>query len=356
MYYFVIVGYGEIARKAHTTALLGRSAGDCRIVAIVDTRDVEILHIPPDLSHIPIYKTLARAVRNHPEINVASICTPPLATMDLAYEAVETFGLHVLLEKPPGDYTRLPKLQELATHRDNPLTVFTANHSTAPPGLPHILEWIQTMHANNNSEDSGIAHIYVEWKEDVRKWHPNQEWVTTRQGMGVLDMAFNPISLLVKVLPSAVPLVLEEAALVRPSNWESPIAGTIKMRSGNILIHAAFDWRYQANYDEPEEVWTMTFTAHSNKWEDDNAPVRVMRIQDGGAQVYINDKRVTTEPTAEYSIGPEYVNLYETFVQLMNIKACYVDTTTPRLIEEILERATWTISAEYDICVKETPS
>jgi L-arabinose 1-dehydrogenase len=339
MHNFVIVGYGEIARKAHTPALLGQQEENCRIVALVDTRHPTELVIPRNLGPVPVYRKLESAILHHPEINVASFCTPQSVTLDLAMEAVERYGLHVLLEKPPGDHTRLPLLLQRAQQSHNkPITVFTAYHSTAPPGLPHIQEWIR-LHSPH------ITHISMEWRENVQKWHPGQEWVTTREGLGVLDILFNPLSLLVYVLPAAPTFV--QATLMRPANWESPIAGNAQLQSGNTPIHAEFDWNYRPrNRDGPEEIWNITFTA---SMPGQRNTTTVMRIQDGGAQVYVDNEKLTTEPTAEYMIGPEYVRLYERFFQLIKEGSSYMDSTTPRLVQEILEHGTWTTVKEYDI-------
>jgi hypothetical protein len=75
-----------------------------------------------------------------------------------------------------------------------------------------------------------------------------------------------------------------------------------------------------------------------------------MVVRDGGAQVYIDDVRVTTEPTATYIIGPEYVNLYDRFVSLIREGKSYVDGTTPRLVHDIMVRGEWTVrNSEYSI-------
>ncbi|KAL3912218.1 MAG: hypothetical protein SGILL_006972, partial [Bacillariaceae sp.] len=247
-------------------------------------------------------------------------------------------GLHVLLEKPPGNYRRLPLLLEEASANIPPTTVFTAYHSSTPPGRPHIQAWIE-QHAPN------ITTIHIEWKENVQKWHPGQHWITTRDGLGVLDIVFNPLSLLVNVLPSDHPLVLESAQLRRPTNWVSPLSGIAKIRSGTIAITADFAWDYIPKDDKtPEELWNVTCTATANSG---SVSTSTMRIQDGGAQVYVDGTRVTTEPTAEYTIGPEYVNLYDMLVKLMNEGNSYIDATTPKLIQEMLEKAEWTQVDEY---------
>ena len=346
LYNIVIVGYGEIARKAHTSAILQRN-GDCRIVALVDVRDREELlpSIPQEIVHVPIYPTLQDAVNEHPECNVASICTPQQFTLDLAFEAIK-LGLHVLLEKPPGDYRRLPLLLgEAIKKRDPPLSVFTAYHSSAPPGLPHIQKWLQ--HWNEQE----ITSVKITWKENVKKWHPGQDWIATREGLGVLDILFNPLSLLVHVMTTSDgtdQIQLEEAHLNRPSNWESPISGTASMRAGEVPIEAFFAWEYIANAatNDPEEIWDIVMTA---KAKTDSANSSTMAIKDGGAQVYIDGEKVTTESTADYMIGPEYVNLYEIFVKLMNEGRSYIDATTPRLIQEIMDTAEWNEVDEYKL-------
>ena len=345
MYNFVIVGYGEIASKAHTPAIEQRA--DCNIQAIVDINPTAaslLLSKSSKKKNIPCYTSLSSALQQHPDINAASICTPQSATMDYAYESVELYGLHTLLEKPPGDHTRLPRLLEIAKEKN--VTVFTAYHSTVPPGIPYIQEWVQQNH-------SSITKIKIEWKENVRKWHPNQQWVTTRDGLGVLDILFNPISLLVYVLPNGPPQFVS-ANLIRPSNWQSPISGTVSMLSTSsttgqrsIPIGAEFAWDYEPSLTktDPEEIWDISFEATTTT----SSKITTMVIKDGGAQVYIDDDRVTTEPTADYMIGPEYVNLYSRFVHLIQQGESYVDGKTPSLIHEIMEQGKWSVTKEYKI-------
>jgi L-arabinose 1- dehydrogenase len=345
MYNFVIIGYGEIASKAHTPAIEQR-VDCCTIKAIVDidpTMASSRLSKYSKQKSITCFTSLSSALQRHPDITAASICTPQSVTMDYAYETV-SLGLHTLLEKPPGDYTRLPGLLEMAKQKK--VTVFTAYHSTVPPGITYIQEWIQ-------QNRSSITKINIEWKENVRKWHPNQQWVTTREGMGVLDILFNPLSLLVYVLPHGPPQFVS-ANLTRPSNWQSPISGRVYMLSSAspgqkpISIQAEFAWDYEPSITttDPEEIWNIAFEATRTISPEMSSTIV---IKDGGAQVYIDNNRVTTQPTAEYRIGPEYVHLYSRFVNLIQRGESYVDGTTPYLINEILEKGDWSVTREYNI-------
>ena len=159
----------------------------------------------------------------------------------------------------------------------------------------------------------------------------------------MLDIVFNPLSLLVHVLTEEI--VLDKATLNRPANWGSAISGTANMNAGDIPISAVFAWDYVGTDNRPEEVWNITLTAVTAPTES----MSIMEIQDGGAQVYIYAKKVTTSPTADYIIRPEYINLYDRFVKLMKEGHSYVDATTPRLIQEITESAEWNEVEEYKI-------
>jgi hypothetical protein len=49
----------------------------------------------------------------------------------------------------------------------------------------------------NKSE--GFQDIHFFWKESAAKWHRGQDWVTKKEGGGVMDLLFNPLSLLFRV-------------------------------------------------------------------------------------------------------------------------------------------------------------
>jgi D-galactose 1-dehydrogenase len=47
-----------------------------------------------------------------------------------------------------------------------------------------------------------VARGRITWREDVRKWHPGQDWVFEPGGMGVFDPGINALSILTISCPS----------------------------------------------------------------------------------------------------------------------------------------------------------
>ncbi len=80
------------------------------------------------------------------------------------------------------------------------------------------------------------------WKEDVRHWHPNQEWIWAAGGLGIFDPGINALSIVTHILPR--PLFITAATLEFPENRDAPIAATIAFTDANKLaVSAEFDWR-----------------------------------------------------------------------------------------------------------------
>lgn len=164
-----------------------------------------------------------------------------------------------------------------------------------------------------------------------------------------MDLLLNPISLLVRVLGSVgLTLHYVSANLEMPGNWTAPIAGLVKLAvkdsRGLIKFHVngEFSWKHEpSDSATPQEIWNMNFTTKDRK--------NTMELKDGGAQVYWNKRKKTSKPTAEYQLGPEYVNLYEWFARLIKDKQSYVDSTTPRIIRMIQFRGTSRSCNNYDI-------
>lgn len=58
------------------------------------------------------------------------------------------------------------------------------------------------------------------WREDVRQWHPGQDWIFEAGGMGVFDPGINALSILTEILP--MPVHLRAAELDFPLNRQAP--------------------------------------------------------------------------------------------------------------------------------------
>src|SRR5436190_1096415 len=76
-------------------------------------------------------------------------------------------GKHVFLEKPPG--ATVSEVAELAAvARDHGVVLFTSWHSRFAAGVPQAKAWLATR---------AVRKLAIEWREDVRRWHPGQTWI-----------------------------------------------------------------------------------------------------------------------------------------------------------------------------------
>lgn len=176
-------------------------------------------------------------------------------------------------------------------------------------------------------------------------------------------MLFNPLSLIVSQFglePKSIRLI--QADLIRPCNWEAAVSGsaefiiTIRHRDSDnnaqvinidIPLYAefAFDYEPSANEDgeKAEEIWNIDYVAMDGS---------VFTLTDGGGQAFIDSKRVTTEPTAEYPLRPEYEKLYEQFVDLLERNQgdapSVVDRTTLGLLKDVIQNATYSVGPRFD--------
>ena len=94
-----------------------------------------------------------------------------------------------------------------------------------------------------------IRAVRVRWKEDVRRWHPGQQWIWEPGGLGVFDPGINALSIVTRILPRE--LVLREATLIVPSDVQTPIAAELDCAdTDGVPVRAEFDWRHG-----PVEQW-----------------------------------------------------------------------------------------------------
>ena len=48
-----------------------------------------------------------------------------------------------------------------------------------------------------------VKRLLVNWKEDVRHWHPGQQWIWEAGGFGVFDPGINALSIVTRIMPAA---------------------------------------------------------------------------------------------------------------------------------------------------------
>jgi D-galactose 1-dehydrogenase len=283
-----IVGYGKIARDEHVPAI----AADPRFeLAGVSTRSGDPgVNVPFDAQPGALFDMLRG------RLDAVAICTPPSARHDIARLALDA-GLAVLLEKPPAaTLGEVEDMERIARTAGRPL--FAAWHSQFAPGVVPAADVLR---------GETVTRLRISWFEDVRKWHPGQEWIWAAGGFGVFDPGINALSIASRVLP--VPLFVREAALTFPSNRQAPIAAHIDFAGG--AFAADFDWRYTEG-----ESWRV---------EVDTASGRKLVLENGGHRLTLDGVEQTLPDQREYPA------LYAHFADLIAANRSDVDREPLRI-------------------------
>jgi D-galactose 1-dehydrogenase len=216
-----IVGLGKIARDQHLPAIAATEGVE---LAAVVSRNAAV----PDLPHWPNVEAM---LADAPAVDAVSLCTPPQGRFDQARAALAA-GKHVMLEKPPGaTLAEVGALQTLAAERG--VTLYATWHSRHAGAV----EPARALLARRR-----LRSVAVSWKEDVRRWHPGQEWIWEPGGLGVFDPGINALSIVTRILPE--PCFLQRADLYFPANRAAPIAASLAFRTvAGLPVTAEFDWR-----------------------------------------------------------------------------------------------------------------
>ncbi|WP_299508419.1 Gfo/Idh/MocA family oxidoreductase [Cypionkella sp.] len=267
-----LVGIGKIAIDQHVPAIAG--SADWELSATVSRKG--------SVEGVEAFDDFAAFLTARPDVSVVSLCLPPVPRFDYA-EAALLAGRHVMLEKPPGaTLAEVHALQALAAAKG--LTLYTTWHSRMAHAVAPAKAWLA---------DKRILKAHITWREDVRKWHPGQDWVFEPGGMGVFDPGINALSILTEILPA--PVHLTAASLEFPSNRQTPIAAKLTF-SGNVT--ADFDWRQTG-----PQTWDIEI-------DTDQGP---MALRMGG-----NVLEIAGQPSAgENTIMGEYPALYKRMAELV---------------------------------------
>lgn len=275
-----LVGIGKIALDQHVPAL--NASPDWELAATVSRSGT--------VAGIPAWTDFATFLAERPDIPVVSLCMPPVPRFAYA-EAALLAGRHVMLEKPPGaTLAEVHALEALAKAKG--LALYATWHSRMAHAVAPAKAWLS---------DKTVEKAHITWREDVRKWHPGQDWVFQPGGMGVFDPGINALSILTEILPK--PVHLTRARLEFPSNRQTPIAAQLTF-SGNVT--ADFDWR-----QEGPQTWDIEI-------QTDRGP---LALRMGGNVLEIDGK-----PSAgENTIMGEYPALYARMAALVRTGVCDVD-------------------------------
>jgi D-galactose 1-dehydrogenase len=284
-----IVGVGKIARDQHMPVIAASSQFE--LVACVSQQAA--------VDSVPVYRDLPTLFRACPQVQAVALCMPPQHRNRYATEALQA-GRHVLLEKPPDvSVENVAELRAQATARSQ--TLFATWHSRFAAGVEPARRWLT---------ERKLRAVRVIWREDVRHWHPNQEWIWEPGGLGVFDPGINALSIVTRLLPG--PLCMGDAELYTPANKQMPIAARLHLSDADgVKIDVDFDWRQTGPQSWDIEIDT-----------DQGA----LRLSHGGARMRIDGNDV---PVAEQH---EYSGIYRHFADLIARGSSDADAEPLRLV------------------------
>ncbi|MYM21627.1 Gfo/Idh/MocA family oxidoreductase [Duganella sp. FT135W] len=287
-----IVGVGKIVYDQHVPAI-NANAANFALVATASRNNT--------IDNIPSFPTIEAMLEARPDIEAVSLCMPPQYRYAAAYKALAA-GKHVFLEKPPGaTLSEVADLEAFAAKQG--VSLFASWHSRYAPG-------VQPAKAHLAANKPTAMHVI--WKEDVRQWHPNQDWIWQAGGLGVFDPGINALSIVTEILPSAV--FLTKAALEFPENRDAPIAADLHFQdAAGIKVHAEFDWRQTG-----PQSWDIIVTTASGE----------VRLANGGARLWINGVEQALEKEAEYP------SLYQRFADIIRAGKSDVDVAPLRHVAD----------------------
>jgi len=301
-----IVGLGKIARDQHLPAIT--ASPDFTLTAVASRN--------AHAEGVAAYADIAAMLAAEPDMRAVALCQPPQVRHAAAHAAIAA-GRHVFLEKPPG--ATLSEVVDLARAADAAgVTLFASWHSRYASGVEPARVWLG---------GKTIRKIDIRWKEDVRHWHPGQDWIWQPGGLGVFDPGINALSILTRLLPGVVRL--EKAVLEFPENREAPIAARLAMRSGaGFPIDAEFDWRQTG-----PQIWDIIVETDAG----------TLSLSHGGNALHIDGVAVELPPEREYPA------LYARFARLIHEGRSDVDIAPLRLVADaFLTGQRWSTEAFQD--------
>ncbi len=286
-----LVGIGKIARDQHVPAITDDPAF---VLAATASRNAS-------LPGVPAHHDIAAMIAGGHNLDAVSLCTPPNGRHLIARAAIDA-GLHVMLEKPPG--ATVSEVIALAEHaRATGVTLFATWHSREAAGVAKARDWLA---------DKTIHAVRIDWREDIRQWHPGQEWILAAGGYGVFDPGINALSIATAILPGA--LSVEGATLFIPTNRAAPIAASLALILGHeIPVTVELDFLQTGL-----QTWEIVVETDTGS----------LRLSDGGSRLSIDGVAHESGPNAEYA------RLYARFADLIATGISDIDMRPLQLVAD----------------------
>lgn len=277
-----LAGIGKIARDQHVPTIA--ESDRFELVAAVTS------HEPPE--GVPGFRTIAEMMAAVPDVDAIAICTPPIGRRALIAQALD-HGLDVMIEKPPAATVSEASLFLPMARRAGRI-LYATWHSREAAGVEPARRWI---------EGRRIRRVECAWKEDVRVWHPGQDWIW-EPGIGVFDPGINALSVLTRILPA--PLELRSANLHFPENRAAPIAAELDYAHDGIEVEVVFDFDQSG-----PQTWDIDVFAEDGH----------LKLSLGASKLAIDGVPIDVGEETEYA------RLYRRFAELVDRRECDLDLT-----------------------------
>jgi D-galactose 1-dehydrogenase len=287
-----VVGLGKIAMDQHLPCIAKNR--DFKLVAGVSRSS--------SLEGVPCFKTLDDLIASKIEVDAVSLCAPPSVRLAMAQQAIDA-GYHVLSEKPPTP--TLGEMFAMIEHAAKAKRVlYAAWHSRYNKAVDE---------AKRLLAGKRVSRLKVTWREDVRHWHPDQEWIWQPGGFGVFDPGINALSIVTKIMPE--PIYVESAVIEVPANRATPIAAQIAFKFADgrkAELNADFDWRQTG-----EQTWDI---------EIGTADGQSLALRKGGSVLELDGQQAMQAPMEEYEM------IYDRFAELLKAGRSEADATPLQLV------------------------
>jgi len=271
-----LVGLGKIARDQHLPAI--EMTPGARLLSVA-SRNAQA-------DDLVSFADLETMLAEGPEIDAVILCQPPQARYEAARTAV----------------TEVEALVTIASQQG--VTLYASWHSRYALGVERARAWIA---------GTRVSGITINWKEDVRHWHPGQTWIWEPGGFGVFDPGINALSILTAIVGEPVRLIA--ASMETPSNCHAPIAADLTMATASgVPIKAVFDFRQTG-----PQSWDIIVDGDTGN----------LVLGHGGNVLSINGDTLETA-----GLEAEYPAMYRRFVQLIAEGRSDVDIAPLRLVAD----------------------
>ena len=290
-----LMGIGKIAVDQHVPAI--SASPDWELAATVSRHGT--------VDGVDAFTDLDAMLAERGDVRVVSLCLPPVPRYAAAQAAIKA-GRHLMLEKPPGaTLSECHALEALA--REHRVSLFATWHSREAAGVAGAKAWLA---------GKTLRKMTITWKEDVRRWHPGQDWIWQPGGLGVFDPGINALSIVSEILPDSIHVA--SALLEVPENCQTPIAASIDFTHPNGAdVQATFDFRQQC-----EQIWSITAETGQG----------TLMLSEGGARLSIDGAEHFVE--ADLSLKGEYPRLYSRMAELVHYGDIDMDLSPMRHVAD----------------------